>query len=154
MFDLLYKTDLHQLMTSTQLTASKTDMTVLDLGAAGIQGGPVNAVYFVFNIDAIATADASNFFTFDLWHSDAISSATALDGGVLVTPTTGLLNSAAPTVKATTLTTQEQKFVIVGYRGIKRYVQMQPTETGTSDITGSVFAVLGHLDSEHGDKLD
>lgn len=154
MFDLIYKTDLHQLMVSTQLTATKTDMSVLDLGAAGIQGKPVGAVYFVFNVDAIAAADSSNYFTFNLWHSDAITSPTALDGGVLVTPTTGLLNAAAPTVKATTLTTQAEKFVIVGYRGIKRYVQMQPTETNTSDITGSVFAVLGHLDSEHGLKLD
>lgn len=153
MFDLLYKVDLHQLMASTQLTATKTDMSVLDLGAAGIQGGAVHAAFFVFNIDAIGAADGSNYFTFDLWHSDALTSPTALDGGVLVTPTTGLLNPAAPTVQATSLATQAEKFVIVGYRGIKRYVQMQPTETGIADITGGVFAVLGHLDSEHGLKL-
>lgn len=153
MRDLVFETDVHQLMASTNLTASKTNMTVLDLQAAGIESALYGAVYFLIGVDAISTADASNYFTIKLFHSDAKTSATALTSGVEVTSTTGLLNSAAPTIAATTLTTQAQKCIIVGYRGIKRYLQIQPTETGTADVTISVYAVLGHGDSTHGSKI-
>lgn len=153
MFDLLYKIDVEQVMASTQLTASKTDMNVIDLHAAGIQAGTVNACLLLVNVDAIATADSSNYFTFKLFHADAKTSATALTSGVEVTATTGLLNSAAPVINSTTLTTQAQKCILIGYRGIKRYLQLQPTETATADVTVSVIAILGHLDSQHGNKL-
>lgn len=155
MFDLLYRTDYEQLMVSTQLTASKTDVLVVDTGAFGIQAKPIGSLLFLVNVNAIATADATtNYFTFNLYHSANKTSSTALTSGVLVTATTGLLNAASPVIQATTLTTQDQKNILVGYRGIKRYVQIQPTETGTADITVSIHAIGGFLDSEHGNKLD
>jgi hypothetical protein len=154
MFDGIYELDFEQLMVSTALTATKTDMNVLDLGAAGIDAGQPGSCTILFCVDAITTADSSNYFTFDLYHADAKTSDTALTSGVKVTSTTGLTNSASPTVQATTLTTQAQKFVVVGYTGIKRYLQLQPTETGTASITGSVQAIYHRLDSKHGSKLD
>ena len=103
MHDLLFCLDFEQLMVSTALTASKTDMNVLDMSAMGIDDGPCNALLFLVNVDAISTADGSNYWTFNLYHSDAKASDTALTDGVLVTATTGLLNTASPVVNATTL---------------------------------------------------
>lgn len=154
MMDLLFKLDFEQLMASTNLTASKTDMNVVDLSAMGINDGPVNALLFLVNVNAISTADATtNYFTFTLYHSDAKASDTALTNGVAVTATTGLLNADDPVIQATTLTTQAQKQILIGYRGTKAYVQLQPTMTGSADITIGVNAVGGVLDSQHGDKL-
>lgn len=154
MMDLIFPTDVEQVMVSTNLTASKTNMNVVDLGAFGINGGPVNAFYFWVNVNAIATADATtNYFTFKTFHAAAKTSATALTSGVELTATTGLLNAANPVIQATTLTTQAQKNILIGYRGTLQYLQLQPTMTGTADITISVHAVAGVLDSQHGDKL-
>lgn len=154
MFDGIYELDFEQVMVSTALTATKTDMNVIDLGAAGIDAGQPGSCTILSCIDAITTADATNFWTFDLYHADAKTSDTALTSGVLVTSTTGLTNASSPIVNATTLTTQAQKFVIIGYTGIKRYLQLQPTETLTAAITISVQVVYHRLDSKHGSKLD
>jgi hypothetical protein len=152
MKDIIFETDVEQIMVSTQLTASKTDMNVVDLGAAGIEAEPVGAFYFLVGVDAIATASAGNSFAFKVFHADAKASDTALTSGVEVTTSTGLY-LANPVVAATTLTTQAQKCLLIGYRGIKRYLQLQPTETGTADMTVSVYGIMGHLDSKHGDKV-
>lgn len=153
--DGIFYNDFEQVMVSTQLTSTKTDMNVIDLGSAGIQEVVHNgSTTIVVSFDAISTADGSNFFTFDLFHADAAASGVALTDAELVTFSNGLTNSASPTVKATTLTTQAQKLVLIGYTGIKRFLQLQPTETGTSDITINVHAFYGQLDSIHGDKLD
>lgn len=153
MKDSIFDHDVMQLMPSTALTASKTDMTVVDLAACGIQAGPAHSIFFLVGVDAITTADASNYFTFDIYHADAQTSSTALTSGVLVTATTGLLNAAAPTIAATTLTTQAQKCILIGYRGIKPFIQLQPTETGTAAVTVHVDAIFAVLDSTHGSKL-
>lgn len=153
MKDMIFEVDHEQLIPSTQLTASKTDVPVVDLAAFGINDGPINSLYFLVSVDAIGTADGSNLFTFKLFHSDLKASDTALTDGVEVTATTGLLNEASPVINATTLTTQAQKQILIGYRGTKAFVQIQPTETGAADVTVSLLAVGGVLDSSHGDKL-
>ena len=153
MKDSIFELDAEQLMASTALTATKTDMNVVDLSAFGINDGPIGSLFFLVNVDAITTADSTNFWTFKLFHSDAKASDTALTGGVEVTAATGLLNASSPVVNATTLTTLAQKSILIGYRGTKAYVQLQPTETLTAAITISVIAIGGVLDSQHGTKL-
>jgi hypothetical protein len=152
MVDLSFFNDFEQLLVSTAITANKTDMESIDLGSAGIQAGRPGGVVFMVSFDAITTADSSNFFTFELHHADARASSTSLTSSTQVTTSDGLV-AADPTVKATTLTTQAQKLVIIPYVGIKRFVQMQLAETGTASITINVHAIYGHLDSEHGSKL-
>lgn len=152
MLDLSFFTDFEQLMVSTALTASKTDMESIDLGAAGIEAGQPGSALFLVSFDAITTADATNFFTFTLQHADARASSTSLTDSTLVTLTTGLLK-ADPVVNATTLATQAQKLVIIPYVGIRRFVQLQPLETLTAAITINVHAIYGHLDSTHGSKI-
>lgn len=153
MQDLIFTSDVEQVMASTNLTASKTNMNVIDLGAAGILAGPVNECMILVGVDAISTADTSNYFTLDLYHAAAKTSSTALTAGVKVTSANGLLNADSPVINATTLTTQAQKCILIGYRGILRYLQLQPTETGTADITISVYAIYSALDSKHSTKL-
>ena len=153
MKDILYELDFEQVMASTQLTADKTDMNVIDLASFGILGKIIHAITILVLVDAKATADGSNYFTLDLYHADAKTSATALTSGVKVTSTTGLLNSASPVINDTTLTAQSDKVIAIGYRGVKRFLQLQCDETGTADITVSVLAVGGVLDSQHGAKL-
>lgn len=153
MKDMIFEVDHEQLLASTQLTGSKTDVPLVDVAAFGINNGPINSLYFLVSVDAIATADGSNFFTFKLFHSDVKASDTALTDGVEVTATTGLLNAVSPVINETTLAEQAQKQILIGYRGIKAFIQIQPTETGTADVTVSLLAVGGVLDSSHRAKL-
>lgn len=155
MQDLIFNHDVEQVMASTALTASKTDMNVIDLQSFGILAGKAFSVMILVNVDAITTADATtNYWDFDLYHSNLKTSSTALNGGVICdTKAKGLVNGNSPQVLATTLTTQAQKCILIGYVGTKRYLQLQPTETGTAAITISVIAISGNVDSQHSTKL-
>lgn len=110
-----------------QLTASKTGDTIVDM--QGYEGG-VLAVY----IDTLTTVDADNYVTFKITAGDnsALSDGAALSSGDYI-GTVPVLNGDST---ADTL-------VMCGFLTDKRYVRIDTTETGTTDVTVAAFIVKG-----------
>ncbi len=133
----------------TAMTASTTDCTVVDLRNYP-QGSVVG---FVVHVPTVTTVDASNYFTFKLFEADEKASATALTAGTVVAndDILGLVENdvlldtddmASVPVLTVNASGQAGKTYFFQYRGYKPCIQLQPTETGTSAVTASAFALI------------
>lgn len=114
------------------LTASANSAEVVDTQFGG------NVVAFVIYIHAAATADGSNYFTVKVEESDDATFAT---GVTVVTDSADRIIGTQPVINATTLAASLKKFGVAV--GIKRYMRLVFTETGTADITVSAFGIVG-----------
>lgn len=90
----------------------------------------------VVQVGTATTADADNYFTVSLTHSDASN----MDGEEAVSATNGLVG-ANLVINATTDANKVNK---IGYNGIKRYIRLAATETGTASVQIAAVALLGH----------
>jgi hypothetical protein len=91
-------------------------------------------VDFNVQVGTSTTADADNLFTVSLEHSDASD----MDPAEAVTAANGLLG-ANLVINATG---DANKVNHIGYNGIKRYVRLVATETGTASVQICATAVL------------
>lgn len=147
--DLVMGLDAEQVMNETQLTATKTDIPVIDLDAFGREGHPVvGECLIAISVIAAATADPTNLFTFKLFESDAKDDDTTLTNGTEVAAES--LIGLPPVINATGAQTN---FLLVSYRGSKKKIQVQPTETGTADVTVSIAAWAVPQVMEPGGKI-
>jgi hypothetical protein len=89
---------------------------------------------FVVQVGTSTTADGSNYFTISLEHGDASNMSDA----AAVTATTGLVG-ANLVINATA---DANLVNHLGYNGIKRYVRMVATETGTASVQIAGVCVL------------
>lgn len=122
-----------------QLTASFDPATapyVIDLHRAN-----TNDVWV--NVGAVAAADGSNYFTFKLVESDSA----VLAGHTDVAAADCVSNGVASTNGLTLNATSQANGVLghIYYRGVKRYIGIKATETGTADAFVGAHAVLGGL---------
>lgn len=138
-------------LTETTLTASKTDLPVIDLTAEK----PGTKVGWLVWVKTTTTADATNTFAFLPFEASAKTSSTALtagtaaaaadvegltlDGNFLTTTSTPATSTPWPVINSTSGQTGVFWFA---YNGSKPYVQLQPTETGTASIACTILAVL------------
>lgn len=149
-----------------QLTATKADAPVFDFR----DHRPGQIVGFLVTVHAAATADASNYFEFELWEADEKASGTALTSGTKVADG-DLLGYTADGVRSRTVNpaydatlpsvtqTEKQylqdgyvpkldatadagKVFFFAYRGYKKCLQIRPTETGTADVTVSAVTIV------------
>lgn len=89
----------------------------------------------VVQVGTVTTADATNYFTFDLYHGD------------LASGTDGTSVDAAERINAAFAvndTSDAGKTVAFGYLGNKRYIHVVCTETATGSIISGAMAVLGY----------
>lgn len=95
---------------------------------------------FIVQVGTVTTADGTNYFTVSLEHGDAsnlsdaaaVTSSNGLVGANLVVNATGDANLVNH----------------IGYNGIKRYVRMVATETGTASAQICGTAVLSEAARE------
>lgn len=122
-----------------------------DVDLAGCIGG----VTFLVDITAIAAADSTNYVTLEIQESDDDVTYTALGSDEeYITPYNRSTSNPQPVVpfaqgtdmygegplviNSTSMTGQ----YLIGMRpGVKRYVRIRAVETGTADLTLSVYAL-------------
>lgn len=92
------------------------------------------AAIIAVQVGTSTTADADNYFTVSLTHSDASD----MTGEEAVTTAKGLLG-ANLVINATTDADKVNK---IGYAGIKRYIRLAVTETGTASVQTAAVAFL------------
>lgn len=114
---------LNQAATLTQTTVGN----VIDMQGYG-------EAVIVLHVGTSTTADASNYFTVSLTHSDASD----MTGEEAVTEAKGLLG-ANLVVNATA---DANKVAKIGYAGTKRYIRLAATETGTASVQLAATALL------------
>jgi hypothetical protein len=94
------------------------------------------SVLAVVQTGAMTTADASNFFLLEIFESDdGVTFTKAADTDVIGSDVNLIVKcDGAPKANGT---------FTLGYKGAKRYVSVQATETGTSVIVVGASIVLG-----------
>lgn len=128
MKDLKNKTGLVQLLEPTDLAHTTTKSKLLDL--AGFNGAVLEV-----SIAALTGVDGSNYVTPKLQESDTTADTAFTD------VSSDDLIGAFSAVNSTSLDSVIQS---VGYKGVKRYVRVVLTYTGTA-ITAGVIGVTGIL---------
>ena len=124
--DLYHNVKGEQALIPAQVTGSVTGAT--------IDVAKYESLKFTVNVGAVATADASNYLTVQMYEGDASD----MSDETLVT--TDLFGDN-PVINATT---QANSTLEVGYKGVKRYGRLKVVETGTADATFGATAELGH----------
>lgn len=114
---------LNQAATLTQTTTGN----IIDLQGYG-------AADILVQVGTATTADADNYFTVSLTHSDASN----MTGEEAVTAALGLLGANL----VLNATTDANKVNHIGYAGNKRYIRLAVTETGTASVQVAAVARL------------
>lgn len=90
------------------------------------------SIVFAVQAGAVSAADGSNYLTADIYESD--------DSGMSGEEKATAILGEAPVINALTDADTVQ---IVGYNGVKRYLRLKFTETGTFDAVVGAVAILG-----------
>lgn len=128
---------MRDLVNNLKLVKAKSHAQVTGTGQGDIidlQG--FNSIMFGILTAATATADADNKFTFGVQEGDLA------DGSDMatITDTDRILGSAVINAEA-----QDNVVLKIGaVVGVKRYMRLLWTETGTADATFGAVALLGH----------
>ncbi len=104
-----------------------------------------DAATVVVQIGTVTTANATNYFTVDLYHGDLASGTDGTSVG------SGDRIGAAYVVDGTT---NADKTIAFGYLGNKRYIHVKVTEQGTASVIAGATAVLGHASIQPADGAD
>jgi hypothetical protein len=132
MHDLVNGLGLQIAKVRANLTGDNNSANVVDL--AGYLGPVMFAIY----LEAVATADVSNYFTVKVEESD---DNTFASGVTVVTDTATRIIGTQLVVNATSMAVSVKKFGVT--MGTKRYMRLVFDETGTADMTVSAIAILG-----------
>jgi hypothetical protein len=113
-------------LTPTQLTATKSDVTIID------SKGYESVTYFLY-VESVSSLDGSNYFTASINSGD---NASLTDAAAVSSPQ--LVGSAV-------LNSTDTGFVgKIAYVNNQRYSRLVLTATGSPDAVIGVFAVKGH----------
>lgn len=114
------------LLVAADVGRTLTKSSILDLGAPPAEGVLLNA-----NVGALTGVDGSNYLTITAQHSD-----TTVDGDFATVPA-GQLRGAFTVINSTS---KDEVLQSVGYVGLKRYLRVVFTYTGTAISAGIVSA--------------
>lgn len=143
--DLFHELKVIEAFANTQFTATSAATLVLDRRTYS----PNVRVGILITINLAATADATNYFDFQVYEAAEKTSTTALTSGTVVAAAdmtgwtrNGTLDENSLTWPRVNATTQAGDVFWQQYQGTANVIQIRPTEVLTADLTCTAAWVL------------
>lgn len=137
-YDIFHAFKVIEAFADTAITGDLSNTLVLDRP----DYAPNVRVGCMIQVRLATTADADNYIDFQVWEGTAAATTTSLTGGAVAAAGSisgwtrnGTLDENSLTWPRVNATTQAGDVLWFQYKGTANTIQIQPTETGTANVT-------------------